>query len=717
MNHFESLHAAGLQLFPINLGSKVPAHEGWQQEHYSPEQLNGGNAGIHCTGLIAVDVDNKNGKDGSLTLDMLQLEHSALPETLTQTTPSGGLHYIFRIPADSPQLQNSVGRIGSGLDIRTHGGFVVAAGSQVEKGTYGSNGKSIVPAPMWLVELCKRRSIEVNTEEVLVDQDEAREESIKYARAYPAPSGGTRNDQLFKLACHIKNVGVADPADAYDIIHTMWACRGDEPCDDTPDRNLQTVVNAYNNSNGAVGSASKSGAVEVAKGAFASVIQAKPASTTATKSTKSTTASPTAAPEPEMPTNSDQLKNDYCVVKIGSSGILMNNHTGQMISWESAERLLSPEYGVAAVKLFQSSYNYRAFPGGLTFNPTNEDTYPQYNTWKGFAATPDSTHSAAVDRWVANIYENACRGDSELAAWLLDWIAAIFQQPERKPGVAIVLQGRKGVGKNRLIEPLIKILGRHGILADDSRYLTGNFNSHLQSNLLLTLDEAFWSGDKSAEGKLKGIITGASHIIEQKGFEPYAVPNLSRIAILGNESWLVPASHDERRFAVFQFASTHQQNRDWFSPIGQHRFDAVPEQMNRLLGMLKSHEIKSNIEVAPVTPALIAQKISSLSIELAFWHDLLATLDTGGFAREGFFGLTVPVGIVYNMFQGYAKRRNVKWTSALPELFDALCPASRSMKVNALTTVDVPDIITARNDFDAFIGGKLTWPSNELNLL
>jgi hypothetical protein len=47
---------------------------------------------------------------------------------------------------------------------------------------------------------------------------------------------------------------------------------------------------------------------------------------------------------------------------------------------------------------------------------------------------------------------------------------------------------------------------------------------------MFALDEAFWSGDKQAEGTLKDLITGRDHVIEHKGKEPYTVANKTRVA-------------------------------------------------------------------------------------------------------------------------------------------------------------------------------------------
>ncbi|MCU9931097.1 hypothetical protein OFL77_27585, partial [Escherichia coli] len=40
--------------------------------------------------------------------------------------------------------------------------------------------------------------------------------------------------------------------------------------------------------------------------------------------------------------------------------------------------------------------------------------------------------------------------------------------------------------------------------------------------------------------------------------------NITRVAIIGNEDWLVPASFDERRYAVFSVGDGRRQDRDFF---------------------------------------------------------------------------------------------------------------------------------------------------------
>jgi|GEM_PF-768086 len=86
--------------------------------------------------LMVLDIDRKNGIDGMAPLRELETEYGVLPETSVIETPTGGFHYYFTIPMGLG-IGNSAGKIGSGIDTRCNGGYVIAPGSVLEgRGRY-----------------------------------------------------------------------------------------------------------------------------------------------------------------------------------------------------------------------------------------------------------------------------------------------------------------------------------------------------------------------------------------------------------------------------------------------------------------------------------------------------------------------------------------------------------------------------------------------------
>jgi hypothetical protein len=73
---------------------------------------------------LDLDLDAEKGHDGIAALATL----GALPETITQTTPRGGVHSFFKWDSARP-VKNSASKVGPGIDIRGAGGYVIMAGS------------------------------------------------------------------------------------------------------------------------------------------------------------------------------------------------------------------------------------------------------------------------------------------------------------------------------------------------------------------------------------------------------------------------------------------------------------------------------------------------------------------------------------------------------------------------------------------------------------
>jgi len=115
-------------LFPLTVEGGLPAgawgalEAGECIRADDPRQGYGIATGERSGGLVVIDVDQKNGKDGAASLAKLP----PLPPTLTVTSPSGGLHLYFEHPG---RFQSNAGKLGPGLDIRAEGGYVRIPGS------------------------------------------------------------------------------------------------------------------------------------------------------------------------------------------------------------------------------------------------------------------------------------------------------------------------------------------------------------------------------------------------------------------------------------------------------------------------------------------------------------------------------------------------------------------------------------------------------------
>lgn len=244
----------GFRVFPLQPGTKLPlagstwtrtatvdleaVRAEWTGFDGMPQPFN---IGVLCDEMIVVDVDVKHGKDGEASYATLGLPLN----TLTVRTPSGGRHRYFAGPNVAP----SVGKLGDGLDVRSHHSYVVAPGSWLDGcGLYTvEQDVPMVAAPEGLVALCdapKARHSDNQAPAVELDKPEAIAEASHYLEfiAPPAIEGAGGDTTTFKVACHVRDLGVTE-ATALDRMLSHWNDRCSPPW--VPDELARKVANAF----------------------------------------------------------------------------------------------------------------------------------------------------------------------------------------------------------------------------------------------------------------------------------------------------------------------------------------------------------------------------------------------------------------------------------------------------------------------------------------
>jgi len=715
-----ALAAQGFHVFPIVAGKKAPPliadfpnkattdEEQIREWWYSWPNAN---LAISTTrygdteALLVVDIDNKGGRHGDDEVLRLELEGWTLPDTYRVDTPTGGRHLYYRVDAPVRQGTDLLGR---GLDIRSRGGYVVAPGSTVAAGVYTATGPAVLqPAPAWLIERCGQAPAARPTTPVPaldgIDPASARRRVCQYLTDAPLAIEGDGGDQTtFAVACAVKDLGV-DAETAVDLLAEHWNPRCQPPWQD---EDLHTkVMNAYRYGREPVG-------VKAPEVAFAVPIEETHAPETNGKM------------HPFM-----ELNKEYAFVTAGG---------GHHILWETTDANGRYKLEHLAAGSFQAKFapvdltigkqtksvadwwlkaKERRSYDGLVFLPEQRAPERFYNLWRGFAYTPAPRAAhPALAAFLDHAKTNICGGDDALCRWLLGYCAHLIQRPWDKPLVALVFRGAKGTGKNAFIERVGALLGGHFLLTSNRRYLLGNFNGHLENCLLFALDEAFWSGDKQAEGALKDLITGREHVIEHKGKEPYPVANKTRVVIIGNEEWLVPASHDERRFAVFTVGDGRKQDRRFFQDM---REGMEAGGYPHLLRYLLDYDCTGlDLNAAPATVGLSEQKHHTLDPFQQWWFDCLEEGTLLG-SEWGAWPEESPCERFRAAFRRYVKERNIR--SRVPEdraIGKLLKQCAPSVGKKRATKTDegqpyvylLPPLDVARSEWDTFMGHPTDWP-------
>jgi hypothetical protein len=212
------------------------------------------------------------------------------------------------------------------------------------------------------------------------------------------------------------------------------------------------------------------------------------------------------------------------------------------------------------------AHPYRRQYEGLDLVPNGEAVLEgnRLNLWRGWGVEAKQGEWGLMQRHIEEVLAN---GDPEFARYIVRWCAWVFQNAGVPPEVALALRGGKGTGKGMLGRYLMAIYGQHALHIFSPEHLSGKHNEHLQNKLFLFGDEAFWAGDKNAERILKGLITERVMMIEPKGVNAFQWPNRLAIYMAANEDWVVPASHDERRYAIGGVSEARKQQKAYFGPL------------------------------------------------------------------------------------------------------------------------------------------------------
>ncbi len=359
---------------------------------------------------------------------------------------------------------------------------------------------------------------------------------------------------------------------------------------------------------------------------------------------------------------------------------------------------------------------------GVTFDPTGQAPETYLNLWKGYSVDPCEHGDWSLLK--THLLDNVCSGDKNLWLYLVTWMAQMFQQPDVKPGVMMVLKGNKGVGKTILSTYLQQILGNHAVKISRAEHLTGKFNAHLANRLLVAVEEGYWAGDKQADGPLKDLVTDYRVLVEKKGYDPIRVKNLMRILMTTNNDWVVPASRDERRYCVIEVGEKQKQNRKYFSAIDKQMQDGG---LARMLHDLLHFDItQCDLNKIPQTQALNDQKTQSFEPREAYWYSVL---NSEMIKHDGEHSVEYPINGMADriprreVYDGYLRfcrdigyRRPVTDMSLMRKVYE-MCPSIRHRGVRCSGVgrpwgIKVPNIQVARQEFDQYCGFKNEWPED-----
>jgi hypothetical protein len=621
-------------------------------------------------GFFVLEGDTVQGHnvDGLAALETLEEKHGKLPPTLMAQSPSGSVHRYFRHPGGNIKIKNSDSEIAPGVDVRGDGGMVIAPPSVRDGGAYRwLNDLPIANAPPWLLDLVIERPVVREPNEsgdFTADETElaAAVEVIPNPdlgwhawnrigmalwRGTSGSEGGRAMWHKFSEKSEKYNARTTDekwqeyftsPPDQIGAGTILWEADQASPGWRSQfdlrieaafrDAGLHEIIEV-----GVVTAEPSDAEPQVAVSEDeATVLHGLDKVTTDDTSSQDP---PNSQDPPKADRNdissgdiADEIANvnrDYALVLAGNNAVVMKFEGGTKFRllqvsalkyWYGNRYVLVGKEARQLSDVWLRSGRRRQYEG-IEFAPGGGRP-GYYNLWQGFSVEP---RAGDCSKFLAHLRDNVAKHDEAIFNWVVGWFAQIVQEPTNKLGTSLALRGPQGAGKTKVGEVVGSLFSDHYALVADPRYITGNFNSHMKSLLLLHADEAFWAGDKRAEGRLKDLVTGSFFFLELKHIDPIPVANYLRLFVTGNQDWLVPAGFGERRFAVLDMGEEHVKDLPYFA--------AIDEEMNNggreaLLHYLLNFDLsRVNLRVIPKTTALLEQQIVSATPQQSWWLDTL----------------------------------------------------------------------------------------------
>ncbi|AMN40182.1 primase-helicase family protein [Rhodoplanes sp. Z2-YC6860] len=259
---------------------------------------------------------------------------------------------------------------------------------------------------------------------------------------------------------------------------------------------------------------------------------------------------------------------------------------------------------------------------GLTFQPDNcaRVIDQKLNLWRGWQFEPRQGDWSKLREhiWIVVASRN-----TEVFDYILNWLAWCVQHPNRRAEVVLVMQGKRGTGKGTVGNAMCELFGQHALQISSAEHLVGRFNGHLRDTVLLFADEAYWPGNKGAEGTIKRLVTEPTIFIEAKGRDGIEVPNLLHVIMASNEDWVVPAGERERRYFVVKVNDEHLQDHAWFNAINKQLENGGYQAMLHDLLLRKIGDFHPR--QLPKANDLTDQQARSLDPLDGWWAELLET--------------------------------------------------------------------------------------------
>ena len=304
----------------------------------------------------------------------------------------------------------------------------------------------------------------------------------------------------------------------------------------------------------------------------------------------------------------------------------------------------------------KKTYSFLDFIPFLKNNPTPKTIF---NLFQGFQYQYNrmdvSITPPELDIIFYHIKEIICNNEPHIYEYMINYISHMFQKPNEKPGVAILLQSdEQGTGKNRFTDFLMNVIGVDNCYkANKIEDVCSKFNYHMQGKLFVVGDEiANYASHKFAD-ILKALITEVNKSIEPKGRDSYIIHSFERYLFTSNNDFAFRVDKDGRRLLPLKVNPKKKGDFEYFNKLSEATDDIKIQEL--FFNYMASRDISQwNFRKIPYTKMKSDLILESLDNTI---HFIIDYINEGMFTKENNI---IESKILLESYNEYCKINNYK---------------------------------------------------------
>ena len=254
----------------------------------------------------------------------------------------------------------------------------------------------------------------------------------------------------------------------------------------------------------------------------------------------------------------DEFPGRRTIVAVSSFEDFTNLHSNRRKSWtEIGKNGGEPKIVELPIGAWWLRHKKRRqYDNGMKFMPQTDDDVVdgRRNLWRGFGVADRKPEGASGESgckfFLDHMLKILCSGNEEHFDYFRKHAATIVQQ-RRRTEIAVGLHTEEeGSGKGFYFNHFGHILGSHYMQVTNPEHVTGKFNPHFETLLLLFADEAVFAKDPRHRNAIYGLITEPRLTIEPKFMPIYSARSYINLGLASNADHFLPVGPNARRFFI-----------------------------------------------------------------------------------------------------------------------------------------------------------------------